>query len=156
MSKSVNKSILLGYVGKDPEVRVLPSQQTVANFSLATADIYRDRSGETHETTEWHYLVAYDRTAEIVRDYVQKGSRIFIEGRLRTRSWDDRETGEKKYRTEVVIRDLTLLSFSNGNANGNGNGNGHSTNGKHGYPETATAEATQREYEEAPLDDIPF
>jgi single-strand DNA-binding protein len=151
MSKSVNKNFLMGHVGKDPEVRALLSDTIVANFSLATNEVYRDKMGESHETTEWHNLVAYGRTAEIVRDYVRKGSRIFIEGKLRTRSWDDRETGEKKYRTEVVIRDLTLLSSSNGN----GNGNGHQTNGKHGYPEGAPANADDRDYEEAPLDD-PF
>ncbi len=128
MGKTVNKSILLGHVGKDPEIHVLQADNTVANFTLATNDIYRDRMGESHETTEWHNLVAFGRTAEVVRDYVQKGSRIYVEGKLRTRSWDDRETGQKKYRTEIVILDLTLLSFNNGNENGadysseNGNG----------------------------------
>ncbi len=120
MGKSGNKTIHIGHVGKDPDVRVLPSDNTVANFTLATNEVYRDQMGESHETTEWHNVVAYGRTAEIVRDYVQKGSRIYIEGRLQTRSWDDKDTGQKRYRTEIVIRDLTLLSFNNNNGNGNG------------------------------------
>lgn len=128
MGKTVNKSILLGHVGKDPEIHVLQSDNMVANFTLATNNVYRDRMGESHETTEWHNLVAFGRTAEVVRDYVQKGSRIYVEGKIQTRSWDDRETGQKKYRTEIVILDLTLLSFNNGNGSGTGysaeNGNG--------------------------------
>lgn len=128
MGKSVNKSILLGHVGKDPEIHVLQDNNAVANFTLATNEVYRDKMGESHETTEWHNLVAFGRTAEVVRDYVQKGSRIYVEGKMQTRSWNDRETGQKKYRKEIVILDLTLLSFTNGNGNGasyageNGNG----------------------------------
>lgn len=118
MGKSVNKSILLGHVGKDPEIHVLQDNNAVANFTLATNEVYRDKRGESHETTEWHNLVAFGRTAEVVRDYVQKGSRIYVEGKMQTRSWNDRETGQKKYRKEIVILDLTLLSFTNGNGNG--------------------------------------
>ena len=128
MGKTVNKSILMGHVGKDPEIHVLQGDNTVANLTLATNDVYKDRMGESHETTEWHNLVAYGRKAEVVRDYVQKGSHIYVEGKLRTRSWDDRETGQKKYRTEVVILDLGLLWSNNSNGNGAGygreNGNG--------------------------------
>lgn len=155
MSKSVNKTTLLGHVGKDPDVRVLPSNSTVANFTLATNEFYRDNTGETHETTEWHNLVAFGRTAEIVRDYVQKGSRIYIEGKLRTRSWDDKETGQRKYRTEVVIRDsdLILLSFNNVNGQSNGNGNGATHE-----PRTSSQQQPDYEYSQAgdPSDDIPF
>lgn len=128
MGKTVNKSILMGHVGKDPEIHVLQGDTTVANFRLATNDVYKDRMGESHETTEWHNLVAYGRKAEVVRDYVQKGSHIYVEGKLRTRSWDDRETGQKKHRTEIVILDLGLLPSNNSNGNGAGygseNGNG--------------------------------
>jgi single-strand DNA-binding protein len=94
MAKHVNKVILLGNVGKDPEVKFLPSGAAVANFSIATSDRYKDKAGEWQERTEWHNVAAFARTAEIVRDYVKKGSKLYVEGRLTTRSWDDKDTGE--------------------------------------------------------------
>ncbi len=109
MGKSVNKVILLGHAGKDPEVHELRSG-TVVNLSLATNESFKDNRGEWQERTEWHHLVGYQRIAEILRDYVRKGSRIYIEGALRTRSWDDKETGQTKYRTEVVVLEVSLLS----------------------------------------------
>lgn len=87
MARSVNKAILVGNVGKDPETKFLPSGSPVTNFSLATSERYKDKSGEFQERTEWHNLVAFDRLAEIVRDYVKKGSKLYIEGRIQTRSW---------------------------------------------------------------------
>jgi single-strand DNA-binding protein len=159
MSKSVNRTTLLGHIGKDPDVRIVTNDNIVANLTLATNEVYRDKMGETHETTEWHNLVAFGRTAEIVRDYVQKGSRIYVEGKIRTRKWDDKETGQTRYRTEIVIGDLTLLSFnnSNGHSSGNGNGNGNGNGANH---EPRPGSQPQPEYEysqagEAP-DDIPF
>ena len=110
MAKSVNKVILLGNVGKDPEVRSTGGGTMVANFSLATSDRFQDQQGNWQERTEWHNLVAFKRTAEIVRDYVKKGSKLYIEGKIQTRSWDDKETGAKKYRTEIIVNDLSLLS----------------------------------------------
>src|ERR1019366_9841413 len=97
MSKSVNKVILLGRAGKDPSVHILRTG-TIVNLSLATSERYKDNHGEWQERTEWHNLVGYQRTGEILRDYVRKGSLLYIEGTLRTRSWDDRETGQRKYR----------------------------------------------------------
>ena len=110
MAKSVNKVILLGNVGKDPEIRSTPNGVPVANFTLATSDRFQDAQGNWQDRTEWHTLVAFKRTAEIVRDYVKKGSKLYIEGKLQTRSWDDKETGVKKYRTEIIVNDLVLLS----------------------------------------------
>ena len=110
MAKSVNKVILLGNVGKDPEVRSTGGGTMVANFSLATSDRFQDQQGNWQERTEWHNLVAFKRTAEIVRDYVKKGSKLYIEGKIQSRSWDDKETGAKKYRTEIIVNDLSLLS----------------------------------------------
>ena len=120
MAKSVNKVILLGNVGKDPEFKMLPSGQGVANFSIATAERYKDKGGEWQERTEWHNLVAYARLAEIVRDYVKKGTKLYIEGRLTTRSWDDKESGKKVYRTEIVVADLSLLSGRGEEGGGSG------------------------------------
>ena len=110
MAKSVNKVILLGNVGKDPEIKVLPSGQPVANFSVATSDRFKDQQGNFQDRTEWHNVVAYGKLADIIRDYVKKGNKLYIEGRLTTRSWDDKETNKKVYRTEIVIADLSLLS----------------------------------------------
>lgn len=109
MAKGVNKVILLGNVGKDPEIRTTPNGMTIASFSLATADRAKDQQGNWTDRTEWHNLVAFQRTAEIVRDYVKKGSQLYVEGKIQTRSWDDKESGQKKYRTEILINDLQLL-----------------------------------------------
>ena len=110
MAKSVNKVILIGNLGKDPEVKYTPSGTPVAKFSLATNERYKDKAGEWQERTEWHNIVAWQRLAEIVGEYVKKGSKIYIEGRLQTSSWEDKQSGEKKYRTEIVANDLVLLS----------------------------------------------
>jgi single-strand DNA-binding protein len=123
MAKSVNKVILLGNVGKDPEIRSTPNGVMVANFTLATSDRFQDAGGNWQDRTEWHTLVAFKRTAEIVRDYVKKGTKLYIEGKLQTRSWDDKETGVKKYRTEIIVNDLSLLS---GRDEGSGGGGGYS------------------------------
>jgi len=105
MGKSVNKVILLGRVGKDPEIRSTTGGTLVANLSLATSDRFKDE-----ERPEWHNLVAYKRAAEILRDYVKKGSQLYVEGKLTTRSWEDKNSGKKVYRSEVVVFDITLLT----------------------------------------------
>jgi single stranded DNA-binding protein len=95
MGKTVNKVILLGNVGKDPEIKSTNGGTLVANLSLATAERFKDKEGEWQERAEWHNLVAYARGAEILRDYVKKGSKLYVEGRLTTRSWDDKDSGKK-------------------------------------------------------------
>jgi len=110
MAKSVNKVILLGNVGKDPEIRSTAGGNMVANLTLATSDRQKDQQGNWQERTEWHNLVAFQRTAEIIRDYVKKGSKLYVEGKIQTRSWDDKESGQKRYRTEIIVNDLSLLS----------------------------------------------
>lgn len=120
MAKSVNKVILLGNVGKDPEIKVLPSGQPVANFSVATSDRFKDQQGNFQDRTEWHNVVAYGKLADIVRDYVKKGNKLYVEGRLTTRSWDDKDSGKKVYRTEIVIADLSLLSGRGEEGSGGG------------------------------------
>lgn len=112
MSKTVNKVLLLGNVGKDPEIASTNGGTLVAKLSLATSERFKDKQGEWQERTEWHNLVAYARGAEILRDYVHKGSKLYVEGRLTTRSWDDKESGKKMYRTEIVVGDISLLSES--------------------------------------------
>jgi single-strand DNA-binding protein len=119
MAKSVNKVILVGNLGKDPEVKFTPSGVPVAKFSLATNERFKDKAGEWQDRTEWHNIVAWQRLAEIVGEYVKKGSKIYIEGRLQTSSWEDKQSGEKKYRTEIVASDLVLLG---GRGEGGGGG----------------------------------
>ena len=125
MAKSVNKVILIGNLGKDPEVKYTPSGTPVAKFSLATNEKYKDKGGEWQERTEWHNIVAWQRLAEIVGEYVKKGSKLYIEGRLQTSSWEDKQSGEKKYKTEIVANDLVLLS-GRGEAGGDSEGGGRS------------------------------
>ncbi len=119
MAKSVNKVILIGNVGKDPELRSTPSGTAVAKFSLATNERFKDKSGEWQERTEWHNVVVWQRLAEIASEYLKKGSKVYIEGRLQTHSWDDKTTNQKKYMTEVVANDLVLLSGRGGDGGNN-------------------------------------
>ena len=130
MAKGVNKVLLLGNVGKDPEIRASQGGLTIATFGLATADRQKDQTGQWVDKTEWHNLVAFGRTAEIVRDYVKKGSQIFIEGKIQTRSWDDKESGQKKYRTEILVNEMSLLG---GRAAGEGGGPSERASGSGGY-----------------------
>lgn len=121
MARSVNKVILVGNVGKDPEIRSTGGGTMVASFTLATSDRRQDAQGNWQDNTEWHNLKAFKRTAEIVRDYVKKGSKLYIEGKITTNSWDDKETGQKRYRTEILVNELVLLS---GREDGGGAGAG--------------------------------
>ena len=107
---SLNKAMLIGNVGRDPEVRYLEGNNgaKVATFTLATTERYRDRNGETRENTEWHNIVAWRNTADVVERFVKKGTQLYIEGRIRTRSWDD-QNGNKRYTTEIVADTLQLL-----------------------------------------------
>ena len=108
MARSVNKVTLIGNLGNDPDMKALPSGSQVANLSIATSDSWRDKnSGEMQEKTEWHRVVFFDRMAEICGQYLKRGSRIYIEGSLRTRSWE--QEGQKHYATEIVGRDMMML-----------------------------------------------
>lgn len=109
MAGTVNKVILVGRLGKDPEVKSTPSGTTVAKFSLATDERFTDKNGEKQERTEWHNIVAWGKLAEICGQYLRKGKLIFIEGSIRTDSWDDKESGQKKYRTEIIAREMQML-----------------------------------------------
>jgi single-strand DNA-binding protein len=109
MSKSVNKVILLGNIGKDPETRFLSSGTAVSTCSIATSHNFKNGDGEWTEKTEWTNLKFWGRLAEVVNEYVKKGDKLHVIGRLETQSWDDKESGEKKYRTEVVVEEMSLL-----------------------------------------------
>jgi single-strand DNA-binding protein len=123
--KSVNKVILVGNVGQDPEVKYTPSGVPVARVSLATSERFKDGNDQWQDRTEWHSIVAWQRLAEIVGEYVRKGTKLYIEGKLQTTSWQDRQSGEKKYRTEIVARDLVLLSSRENGQNAAAQAAGH-------------------------------
>jgi single-strand DNA-binding protein len=109
MAKSVNKVILIGNLGKDPEVKYTPQGTPVAKLTLATNESYKDKAGQWQEKTEWHNVVLWQRLAEIAGEYLKKGSKVYVEGRLQTRSWDDKQTNQKRYMTEVVGNTMVLL-----------------------------------------------
>jgi single-strand DNA-binding protein len=154
MAKGVNKVFLLGNVGKDPEIRTTAGGMNVASFTLATADRAKDAQGNWADKTEWHNLVAFQRTAEIVRDYVKKGTQIFVEGKIQTRSWDDKESGQKKYRTEILVNELSLLGGRGAEGGGERSSGGYSSRAF----APASAAASVPDYGDQGItdDDIPF
>lgn len=108
MARGINKVILIGNLGRDPETRYSQGGSPITSFSLATSESWRDRqTGEQHDRTEWHNLVCFSRLAEIAGEYLRKGSKVYIEGRLQTSSWE--QEGQKRYRTEIIVRDLQML-----------------------------------------------
>lgn len=153
--KSVNKVILIGNLGKDPEVKYTPQGTAVAKFSLATNERFKDKDGQWQDRTEWHNITAWARTAEIAGEYLKKGGKVYIEGRLHTHSWDDKESGQKKYMTEIIVNDLVLLSGRGEGADSGGASRGAAAGGGNNFdqraPETAPAPS-------GPIsdEDIPF
>jgi single-strand DNA-binding protein len=118
MARGVNKVILVGNLGKDPEVRYTPSGLAVANLTLATSESWKDKtSGEQVEKTEWHRIVMYQRLAEIAGEYLRKGSKVYVEGRLQTRKWQDKTTGADRYTTEIVASEMQMLDSKGGGGN---------------------------------------
>ena len=110
MSGSVNKVILIGNLGADPEIKQTPSGMRIAQLRIATTEVWTDRvSGQKQEKTEWHRVVAYDKLASICEQYLAKGRQVYIEGSLTTRSWDDKQTGQKRYMTEIKAREMKML-----------------------------------------------
>jgi single-strand DNA-binding protein len=142
MAKSVNKVILVGNAGQDPEVKYTASGVPVAKVSLATNERFKDRNEQWQDRTEWHSIVAWQRLAEIVGEYVRKGSKLYVEGKLQTSTWEDKQTGEKKYRTEIVAREILLLSSREDSPEGR---------------QTTTGEESTPDSVPTPVDDdIPF
>jgi len=105
----VNKVILVGNLGRDPEVRSTPSGQSVAEFTLATNRKWKDRDGNRQEQTEWHRIICWGRQAEVAGQYLTKGKQIYVEGRIQTSSWDDKQSGEKRYKTEIICDNFQML-----------------------------------------------
>ncbi len=147
MARGVNKVILIGNLGRDPEVRYMPSGNAVANVTLATTDAWKDKqSGEKQERTEWHNIVFYSRLAEIVGEYLKKGSQVYVEGRLQTRKWQDK-SGNDRYTTEIIASEMQMLG-------GRGGSTGYSAEPA---PAAAKAAATDSGGSGGDFDDdIPF
>ncbi len=157
---SVNKVILIGNLGKDPEIKYTQGGMAVAHFSLATNDRVKDKDGNWADRTEWHNIVLFDRKAEIAGEYLKKGRTVYIEGSIRTNSWDDKETGQKKYRTEIIGSQMVLLGGprEGGSEGGGGYSGGRNAAGKSGGsdqrdPEPASQTASGAEITD---EDIPF
>ncbi len=145
----VNKVILVGNLGKDPEVRHLENGAAVANFSIATSETYKDKNGERQTQTEWHNIVLWRGLAEIAEKYLRKGNQVYIEGKLRTRSWDDKD-GVTRYTTEIVGDNMTMLGSKGDSGNdGNNNQKTSSDNASYTQPETQIEETNES-------DDLPF
>lgn len=110
MARGINKVILIGNLGADPDIRAMPNGDSVTTLSLATSEAWKDKqTGEKHEKTEWHRVVLFQRLAEIARDYLKKGAKVYIEGRLQTRKWQDKTTGQDRYSTDIVANELQML-----------------------------------------------
>ena len=157
MARGVNKVILVGNLGKDPELKYTPQGTAVAKFSLATSEKYKDKGGEWQERTEWHNLVAWARTAEVAAEYLKKGSTVFVEGRLRTDSWDDKETGQKKYRTEIIVNELVMLGGRGEGGGGEGRSRGASKGG--GFDQSSEKSGGGDDFSQSTQitdEDIPF
>jgi single-strand DNA-binding protein len=123
-SRGVNKVIIVGNLGNDPEIRYMPNGNAVANLSLATSESWKDQQGQTQERTEWHKVTMYRRLAEVAGEYLKKGSQIFIEGKLQTRKWQD-QSGNDRYTTEIIADNMQML--------GGGQGGGQNAQGPGGY-----------------------
>lgn len=118
MARGVNKVIIVGNLGADPEVRYMPSGSAVTNIRVATSEGWKDKqSGETQERTEWHRIVFFNRLAEIASEYLRKGSKVYIEGSLRTNKWQD-QSGNERYTTEIIANTMQMLDSKGGNAGG--------------------------------------
>jgi single-strand DNA-binding protein len=156
MARGINKVILIGHLGADPETRAMPSGMTVANLRLATTESWKDKqSGEQQERTEWHNVALFGRLGEIAAEYLRKGSQVYIEGRLRTRKWQDKE-GRDRYTTEIIGNEMQMLGGRGGAGGGAGAGGGGSgepaPRTEHAEAAAGGAGASRDDFD----DDIPF
>jgi len=155
MARGINKVILVGNLGKDPEVRYMANGQAVANVTIATSESWKDKNtGEQHEKTEWHRVVFWRRLAEIVGEYLKKGSKIYVEGKLQTRKWQDNQ-GQDRYTTEIVASEMQMLD-SRGSGGGQGGGQSSNNFSENAPPPVEQGQAPQMATAGDFDDDIPF
>jgi len=165
MARGINKVILVGNLGADPDTRYMPSGKAVTNIRIATSESWKDKqTGDQQERTEWHSIVLYDKLGEIAAEYLRKGSQVFIEGALRTRKWQDKE-GKDRYTTEIIARDMQMLGGRGGAGGGGGSGGGAGGGfGGDEQPRRSSRPAQQEDRSSPPPadegggfdDDIPF
>lgn len=149
---SLNKTLLIGNLGKDPEVKYMPNGDAVCNFSVATTESWKDKEGNKQEKVEWHSIVVYRKLAEICGQYLKKGSQVYLEGRLQTRKWQDKETGKDRYMTEIVCDEMKMLG-SKQHSEGGGQGSDRPSESRQESPKMYThKDINGDEFE----DDIPF
>lgn len=154
MARGINKVILIGNLGQDPETKYMPSGSAVTNLRIATSEVFKDKeTGQQQERTEWHSVAMFGRLAEIAGEYLRKGSQVYIEGRLRTRKWQDKQ-GNDRYTTEIIASDMQMLGArGGGGAMGGGSGGGRNRGGADEYSQSSPATSTEGgEFD----DDIPF
>ena len=147
MAKSLNKVMLIGNLGKDPELRFTSSGVPVATFTMATNESWKDQEGNLQERTEWHNIVAWRKLAEICGEWLKKGKKVYIEGRIQTRSYDDKNTGAKKYMTEIVADSMIMLDGKSAGAPQESSGASQESSGASSTPDPAAG---------ASNDDLPF
>ncbi|HKK01757.1 MAG TPA: single-stranded DNA-binding protein [Desulfuromonadales bacterium] len=155
---SVNKVILVGNLGKDPELRYTPSGAAVVTFSLATTERYKDRNGDQQEKTEWHNIVAWRQLAEICGKYLHKGKQVYIEGKIQNRSYDDRD-GNKRYITEIVADQMQMLGRAGDEGGGGFSGNREQQRPRQEKPASRSQSPAHEDFADPPFnpdDDIPF
>jgi single-strand DNA-binding protein len=159
MARGINKVILIGHLGADPETRAMPSGMTVANMRLATTESWKDKqTGEQQERTEWHNVALFGRLGEIAGEYLRKGSQVYIEGRLRTRKWQDKE-GRDRYTTEIVANEMQMLGGRAGQSPGASQAAPGATRAAPSPPHEELADASAAggaKHDDALDDDIPF
>jgi single-strand DNA-binding protein len=148
MAKGLNKVMLIGHLGNDPESKITTSGQTRVNFTLATNENFKDSNGNLQERTEWHRIIVWGKLAEICSQYLKKGRQVYIEGRLQTRSWDDTKSGEKRYTTEIICSDMQMLGGQREQGGGQG-----SEGSPDQQPPPAAPSVPMLEHEK---DDLPF
>ncbi|HUQ30081.1 MAG TPA: single-stranded DNA-binding protein [Candidatus Paceibacterota bacterium] len=150
----LNKAFIYGNLTRDPELKALPSGSQVVSFGVATNRVYKDKNGQKQEATEFHNIVAFGRTAEVIGQYMKKGKPIFVEGRIQTRSWDDKESGKKNYRTEIVVDNFQF--GADGGGRGPSTGSGQAASSTDEQPSPKDAGEIKYPDEEINPEDIPF
>ena len=158
-NRGINRVILVGHLGQDPEVRYMPNGNAVANFSVATSESWKDKqTGETRDRTEWHRVVVFGKLAEIAGEYIKKGTQVYLEGQLQTRKWQD-QSGQDRYTTEVVINPIGGALQILGSRENGADDRGHSTQNNLSRQQNKNVPTPQSKAPEPPMDfsdDVPF
>ncbi|MFV7772324.1 single-stranded DNA-binding protein [Shewanella marisflavi] len=149
-SRGVNKVILVGNLGKDPEVRYMPNGNAVANFTVATSESWKDQQGQMQERTEWHNIVMYRRLAEIAGEYLKKGSKVYLEGKLQTSKWQDQQTGQDRYKTEINVNEMQMLDSRAQGQGGQGGQQGYGAPQQNQYAPQQSAPAPRPQSQPQP------